>query len=338
MVTVFSLVVINGMLYLFQIESNVINKLSLFHKEKNKFTALALGNSHSIGFHFPSLGVKGINFHDGGGDIEEVEFKSKIIMEHAVNINTIFVPVSPGSLHMSQNYGNDINRQLVVIRNLPFSYHVLLSRPLIVLRGWLRSLFPFFEIRNEITKKIVLKFTSNKNLNGFPIYNNRACFKPILADIDEDDLSLGDYKLESLLPDCLTNHAVTTVTMHSSLIESTILNEVNMPNINVKRLLTMADELKLKQTETRLVLVVPPLTAEFYEDERVQKWIPEHNELLVVLAEHSNIEVYDFHDFFYEEMADGSNDYFYDDDHLALPGAIKFSKALKQAMGEREGR
>ncbi|ACA85959.1 hypothetical protein Swoo_1674 [Shewanella woodyi ATCC 51908] len=336
--TVLISVVINGMLYFFQDERKVTNKLQLFHEGKDEFTALAVGTSHSIGFHFPSLGQKGINFYDGGGDIEEVVFKSGIIMDQAVNIGSIFVSVSPGTLHMSQNYGNNINRQLVVIKNLPLSYDVLLSTPSIVLPSLLEFLFPILEVKNEIKEKIDLSLASSKNLNGFSTDINRACLKPILTEVDKDALILGGYKLVTLLPNCLDSYAANTVTSHSSHIESTILSDVNMPSINVSRLSGMADEFKLRKVETRLILVVPPLTVEYYEDERIQKWISEHNKLLAELSKHPNIDVYDFHDFFHDEMADGSNDFFYDDDHLALPGAIKFSKALKQAMDEREGR
>lgn len=116
------------------------------------------------------------------------------------------------------------------------------------------------------------------------------------------------------------------------------MSEPKLPIHNVERLLALADRLRLGKVEGRWVLVVPPLTREYYQDDRIQKWLPEHQKLLDLLAEHSNIDVYGFHDFFYVEMEDGNNDYFYDDDHLALPGAIKFSKALKKAMDEREGR
>ncbi|WP_394392280.1 hypothetical protein [Shewanella woodyi] len=325
---------------MFQDEDKATNKLLLFHERKDEFTALALGTSHSIAFHFPSLGEKGINFHDGGGDIEEVVFKSGVIMDQAVNIGSIFVPVSPGSLHMSQRYitSDMLIRQSFVINNLPLSYKTFLFNPIASIRLWSLIAFPFIKIRHEATKKIVLRLTSNEYLRGFRINNNNACLKPILTGIDKDVFILGGYKLETLLPNCLDHYADTTVKSHSSNIESTILNDGSMPNINVKRLLAMADELKLRKVEARLVLVVPPLTAEYYQDSRIQKWVPEHNKLLAILSEHSNVEVYDFHDYFFDEMANDSNDYFYDDDHLALPGAIKFSKALKQAMDEREGR
>ncbi len=323
---------IHMVLWCLQSEDKVTEKLSLFNKEKEELTALALGSSHSIGFHFPSLGLKGVNFHDAGGDIEEVVLKSGIIMEQAVNIRTIFIPVSPGSLYISQNYSDHFHRQLVVVRNLPLSFYTLLSTPSLILPSWVDFLFPFFEIRKAVT----LMWSLNQGLNGFLSKNYGACFIPVLGDIDQDELILGVYNLKTLKAHCLDNHARITVKSHASQIESVLSNEADMPQLNVERLLTLAES--LVEINGLLVVVVPPLTAEYYQDDRIQKWIPEHQKLLDLLAEHSNIDVYDFHDFFYGEMEDGSNDYFYDDDHLALPGAIKFSKALKKAMDEREGR
>ena len=325
---------VNGLLWLLQSDVRVMDKLSLFNKGKDGFTALALGSSHSAGFHFPSLGVKGVNFHDGGGDIEEVVFKADVILEHAVNINTIFVPVSPGSLHMSQRYlANDmLSRRFLVIKNLPLSHEIFLFSPMASIRFWALRIIPVLEVKQRLISWLDLSYFVSKEV----MKNEKSCFVSVSADIKEDELLLGGYRLEKMVPSCLAEYANLTVGRHYSHIESTVIAEPQFPIRNVERLLVLAD--RLREVNGRMVLVVPPLTAEYYQDDRIQLWIPEHQKLLDLLAEHSNIDVYDFHDFFYGEMEDGSNDYFYDDDHLALPGAIKFSKALKKAMDETEGR
>ncbi|SQH77460.1 conserved protein of unknown function [Shewanella benthica] len=330
---VLSFSAVNGMLCLLPSDDRVVEKLSLFNQEKDEFTALALGTSHSVGFHFPSLGGKGVNFHDGGGDIEEVVFKAGVILAHAVNINTLFVPVSPGSLHISQRYvANDmLSRRFLVIKNLPLSHDIFWYAPMASIRLWALRIIPVFEVKQRLLSWLGLSNFIAKLM----MKHKKFCLVSVSADVNADELLFGGYRLEKMLPSCLAEYADLTVSRHYSHIESTVIAEPKLPMRNVERLLALADRLRRGQVEGRLVLVVPPLTAEYYQDDRIQLWIPEHQQLLDLLAEHSNIDVYDFHDFFYAEMEDGSNDYFYDDDHLALPGAIKFSKALKKAMDER---
>ena len=327
---------VNGMLWLFSSDDRVIDKLSLFNEGKDEFTALALGSSHSVDFHFPSLGVKGVNFHDRGGDIAEVVFKAGVILEHAVNINIIFVSVSPGSLHMSQDYVADdiINRRFLVLTNLPLSHEIFLYAPMASIRLWALRIIPVIEVKRRLISWLDLSNFVSKQV----MENEKSCLVSVSDDVMEDELLLGGYRLKKMVPNCLAEYADSTVVSHKLSVESSVQSEPKLPIRNVERLLVLADRLRLGKVEGRLVLVVPPLTREYYEDDRIQKWIPEHQKLLDLLAEHSNIDVYDFHDFFYGEMEGGSNDYFYDDDHLALPGAIKFSKALKKAMDEREGR
>ncbi|QDO83513.1 hypothetical protein FM037_10025 [Shewanella psychropiezotolerans] len=324
---------VNGMLCLLPSDDRVMDKLSLFNEEKDGFTALALGSSHSVGFHFPSLGVKGVNFHDGSGDIEEVVFKAGVILEHAVNINTIFVPVSPGSLHISQRYiANDmLSRRFLIIKNLPLSHEFFSYDPMASIRLWASRIIPVIEVKQRLISWLDLSNFVSKQV----MENDKSCLVPVSADVKEDELLLGVYRLKKMVPSCLAEYADSTVVSHKLSVESSVMSDAKLPIRNVERLLVLADRLRLGKVEGRLVLVVPPLTREYYQDDRIQLWIPEHQELLDLLAEHSNIDVYDFHDLFYGEMEDGSNDYFYDDDHLALPGAIKFSKALKKAMNER---
>ncbi|MPY24851.1 SGNH/GDSL hydrolase family protein [Shewanella sp. YLB-07] len=308
-----------------------VTKLSLFQKEPHTFTALALGTSHSIGFNFPSLGVKGVNFHDGGGDIEEVLFKSSIILGHAVNIDVIFLSVSPGTLHMSQLYiSRDIKkRKGNVISNLPLSYETFSYDFEASLQTWVLQLFPIFEVR-----QVFMKLLEPVALERTEEVIVKPCFWLAEGIINKKTLLLGGYRMETMKAECIAEYANTTVAHHSTLIELSLMAEPELPENNVGRLSLLAEI--LEERKGRLILVVPPLTREYYEDVRIQKWLPDHHKLLAKLAKHNNIEVFDFHDFFYEEMDGGTNDYFYDDDHLALPGAIKFSQALKSAMEETQ--
>lgn len=325
-------------LFLFSVIMNIFvsyfkddkqTKLALFERNKDGFSALALGTSHSIGFHFPSLGVDGINFHDGGGDIEEAFFKADILMEQAGYIDTVFLAVSPGGLHMSQRYISEDwgIRQDFILKNLPMSYRLFFSRPIATFQHLPLTTFPIYEFRKFIKDLLGYKKA------GAPVDIVSSCFTIGSFHLADSEFLLGDYRVNTIKPHCIAEYAKSTVKRHSEYVDATILANSNVPQLNVKRLVKLAS--MLKERDGRLILVVPPLTREYYEDARIQKWVPEHNALLAELAKQSNIEVYDFHDFFYKQMADGSNDFFYDDDHLALPGAIEFSKALKKAMDDR---
>jgi hypothetical protein len=324
-----SVVLLNSIIFFYQ--QDKVTKLSLFDDNMDKYTALTIGDSHSTGFHFPSLGVSGINFHDGGGDIEEVLFKSDIIFDKAKNIKQVFLPVSPGSLHLSQRVTN-VNwqsRQSQIINNLPFSYKMFTSSYTSRSSMLFSILYPTFKLQNMFIKWVML----NNRFLSMDTSIDISCHIPVIINVDKIELIMGDYLMSTIKPGCIAEFADITVSLHRKLIDLSIAGDSGITNKNVDRLLLLADKLRL--VDGQLVLVATPLTTEYYQDARIQKLVPEHQQLLGRLAKHPNIEVYDFHDFFYKEMSDGSNDFFYDDDHLALPGAIKFSKALKKAMDER---
>jgi hypothetical protein len=320
----------HGLLLFFSQQTDA--KLSLFYKHRYEFDALTMGTSHSIGFHFSSLNSFGVNFHDGGGDIEEVLFKSNVIMENAPNISTVFIPLSPGSLHFSQRFISlDYKqRQFKVINNLPFSYKSILYSPSQSLLYLSLTALPIFEIRAFFYDWLISIYSNQHQGNKIV----ESCYSPVQLGISDSEQLLGDFRMQTMKPECIAKFAQKTVTDHISDIEKSVAAEPDLADKNVRRLFSLADRLK-QFDKGGLVLVIPPLTREYYEDVRIQKLLLEHNQLLARLAQHANIEVYDFHDYFYEEMDNGSNEYFFDDDHLALPGAIKFSKALKVAMDKR---
>lgn len=320
----------HGFLLLFSQKTDT--KLSIFHKHHDEFDVLAIGTSHSTGFHFSSLNSFGVNFHDGGGDIEEVLFKSSVIMDDAPNISTVFIPLSPGSLHFSQRFISlDYKqRQFKVINNLPFSYKSILYSPSQSLLYLSLTALPIFEIRAFFYDWLISVYSSQHQGNKIV----ESCYSPVQLGISDSEQLLGDFRMQTMKPECIAKFAQKTVTDHISDIDKSVAAEPDLSDKNVSRLISLAD--RLKQLENgRLVLVIPPLTREYYEDVRIQDWLPAHRQLLAHLAQHANIEVYDLHDYFYEEMDNGSNEYFFDDDHLALPGAINFSKALKVAMDKR---
>lgn len=309
-------------------------KMRLFAQQKNEIEAIVLGTSHSLGFHFSSLGLKGLNFYDGGGDVDEAEFKFYIISEQSRKLNTVFIPVSPGSLQFSQLWAakNTSQRQYRVIRNSPLS---LWRYPLLwgeFLSDTIRDLIPLSDWGNGFRHDLLslLRYWAGEELVS--VRDVQCFFDMDMHDkVNFEDGIVGGYKRQLVNPACIRQYADETVTTHINDISLSLLAEPGIAERHLKTLLSMAKT--LEQRQGRLVLVIPPLTREYYQDPRIQALLPEHFALLSRLAAHPNIEVYDFHDFFYEQMADGSNDYFYDDDHLALPGAIEFSKALRETMG-----
>ncbi|MBU1390950.1 MAG: hypothetical protein KJ856_09210 [Gammaproteobacteria bacterium] len=305
-------------------------KMRLFAQQKDELEAIVLGTSHSKGFHFPSLGMLGMNFFDGGGDIDEAEFKFNVIAAQARKLSIVFIPISPGSLQFSRRWiiEDESQHQYIVMKNTPISlwqYPALWG-------SMVTDYIGFFRLRVKLLDRIRSKLESLTGADHGEGISNLCYNKDSISEhLKLEDGIVGGYKRQLIKPACINQYADETVKSHMEHIRRSLSSESGIAERHLKALLSMAKT--LEQRQGRLVLVIPPLTREYYQDPRIQALLPEHFALLSRLAAHPYIEVYDFHDFFYEQMADGSNDYFYDDDHLALPGAIEFSKALRETMG-----
>jgi hypothetical protein len=310
-------------------------KMKIYQQNSKLIEAITIGDSHGRGIHLSALGLRGLSFSDDGGDIEEACMKADVFIEEVPNLKYLFLPLSPGTLSMARRYYEDDYKksQLGVIRNTPASLQTFLYNPEALINNFVNRVIPIKELQQMINKLILLVA-----LRGDTAHTTEPCFSQLSNEPIErgdslmiDDGIVGGYFRKIMAPSCLKKYADDTVKMHLRWFENSIKKNPNIITMNMQRLIKIAD--KLVEHDGKLVLLITPLTKEYYESPHISALNQQHIRLLLELTQHPNIDFYDFHDFFYNAMANGNNDFFFDDDHLALPGAIKFSDALKDAMG-----
>jgi hypothetical protein len=340
-VTLFALSLLVTLIYLAHIIfPDVANdyyqdKLQNYQQHRQLIEALAIGTSHSRGFYFPALGLTGINFHDAGGDIEEVRMKVQVLLPQSPELRYIFVPISPGTLALSQRaIASDYATRLsTVATNTPLSIDSFLFAHEATISLLLNRVLSIKKFRSAFEQWLHPLFPYVKNTEQcFSLLNNQAIqqkYRVNVASVKQDQFNKYSYYV--IHPPCIQSQAITTVAEHRLMIQHSI---EKMPNIiadNKNRLISIADELSPRKG--KLILVIMPMTPAYYQSTAIQALVPEHLAHLKKLEKHRNIEIYDFHDYFYPDVKTGHNPYFHDADHLALTGAIEFSRALKQAMG-----
>lgn len=311
-------------------------KMKIYKQNRKLIEAITIGDSHGKGIHLSSLGLRGLNFSDNQGDIEEACMKADIFIEEVPNLKYLFLPLTPGTLSIARRYYSDNYRksQLEVKKNMPpSSLETFLCIPETLVSNIVNWLFPINELQNMINKLILpvaLRVdTAHKIESRFSQLTNEPIKREDSFMIDDGIVS--GYFRKIMAPSRLKNAADYTVPIHIRCVEKSLKKNPNIITMNMQRLIKIAD--KIVEHDGKLVLLIPPLTKEYYESSHITVLKQPHIRLLLKLSQHPNIDFYDFHDFFYNAMANGTNEFFYDDDHLALPGAIKFSEALKEAMG-----
>lgn len=307
-------------------------KLAAYQQQRKLMQALVVGSSHSRGFHLPSLGLNGFNFHDVGGDVEELSMKAAIFLKKSPQLHFIFVPVSPGTLAISQRYIVDSYqaRALRVANNTPLSVDLFLFAHEATMSLLIDRFISIKKFRQALDHFIKPYFSKDQNTNRcFLLLDDKAVKQQYSVSVDDDIFDI--YPQHIMKPGCMEYSAKTTALKHMKVFKTSVKKEPAIVQHNMQRLTNLAD--KLSKRAGKLVLVITPLTKPFYQSSLIQALVPKHLSHLAELEKHPNIEVYDFHDYFYDNLTDQTNDYFYDSTHLALTGAIEFSKALKLAMG-----
>jgi hypothetical protein len=275
--------------------------------------------------------LKGFNFHDSGGDIEELEMKARVFLKKSPQLKTIFTAVSPGTLVISQRYiaPNYPTRLLNVASNTPESIERFLFAHEASIGLFIDQFISIRKLRNSFDKLIKPIFSNGTNtgkcfsLVDYKIINEKYSVRV------EDDL-FNDYIKYTIHPSCMKNHVEKTILKHLKMIKDSIEKEPHIVEHNMQRLINVAN--MLSKRGGKLVLVVMPMTKDYYQSTQIQALVPEHFAQLANLERHPNIEVYDFHDYFYDKTVTGKNYYFHDGDHLAITGAIEFSNTLKLVM------
>ncbi|MGF1733490.1 hypothetical protein [Photobacterium kasasachensis] len=306
------------------------NKMADYYAVRESVEAVTLGPSHSKAVHFQSLAVKGVSFYESFGDIEEAHFKFQRLIQETPKLRYVFIPLSPGSLALNNsNSSLDNNRLRNVLRNTPLLKLDYIRYANELFLNQLDYYMPIFDyqvlIRSNISKYI---------RGGNNEFNDKDCFynySPNPKWLIENGI-VGGYNRNLMKPECISKYAKSTIKNHVNAFSKSLSKEYDVIEKNTQRLIEIADSLKKRGGS--LVLFIPPITREYYSSTEIQSFLPEHLSILTNLAEHSAIQFYDYHDFFYKDLDTGVNDYFSDDDHLALPGAIKFSLAFKVKLDE----
>ena len=308
-------------------------KLALYQQQAQSVEAIALGTSHSRGLYFPVFNLKGFNFHDSGGDIEELEMKVSVFLKKSPKLKTIFTAVSPGTLAISQRYiaPNYPTRLLTVASNTPLSIESFLFAHEASISLFIDEFISIRKLRNGFDKLIKPLFSNGMNTGKcFSLVNYKMINEKYSVSV-EDDL-FNDYIKYRIHPSCMKDHVEKTILKHLKMIKDSFEKEPDIVKHNSQRLINVAD--KLSKRQGKLVLIVMPMTKAYYQSAHIQALVPEHFAQLAQLGKHPNIEVYDFHDYFYDKTVAGKNYYFHDGDHLAITGAIEFSKGLMQSVTE----
>jgi len=125
-------------------------------------------------------------------------------------------------------------------------------------------------------------------------------------------------------PNDLTNLAYNTVENHTEY--ASLENDTNVRYF--KKLLSLAEERNVK-----VLLFTPPYTDYYYNDPRMSSYVDRYQNEINSLIVNSDFAHYlDFHDLY----DDKNYNFFHDDDHLNLKGAIHFSPLLKNAFTEKD--
>ncbi|MDK9761677.1 hypothetical protein KI743_06665 [Vibrio sp. D420a] len=307
------------------------NKIDYYENFKGDFEVIVAGSSHAKSIHIESLGRKGINFYDGGGDIEEANFKLSRIIPDAESVKFVIYPLSPGGLLINRSsYGIDKSRVKLMLSNSPLLYLDYLVYPIELVSNYLDYAFPVRDSKSFATDNLITLLTTFRwDENSRRKIHPNDCF---IIDSDSfqsrsEDGIIHGYSRNLMKPKCIPEYAEQTVAAHIKMMNNSLSADSNVRQKNMRRVVDIANSLSKRRG--KLILFMPPFTREYYESPEIQSLVPAHLSDMNELAKHPAIEFYDYHDFFFEKLDQGENKYFFDDDHLALPGAIEFSRSLK---------
>ncbi len=116
------------------------------------------------------------------------------------------------------------------------------------------------------------------------------------------------------------------------MIKESLSNQPQLLEANKAALVRMAD--LLQEHGASLVLVIPPMTREYFESMQLQKYWPKELQTLRLISKRNNVVMIDGHDFFYDQEYLEDNQLFSDGNHLTLNGARIFSDALSYYLPE----
>ncbi len=303
------------------------SKQRYFELQADKIEALALGVSHTRAINFPSLGIPGFSYHDPGSDLQTVAEKYRAIAPLTPNLKYILLAINPGYLHFIQSDKKRAQKEVFVHANYPkysnfngpLYWNLLFHYPKRML----------WKLRKNFRKKITLLIphleVSNRHL---------PCQLKKSRKIDHEDGFIGGYFDEYADGKCLNELAIATVNIHAGLILNTRIQQENFKT-NKQTMTAMTAMIQgLATNQHKLILFIPPFTAEYYDHRLWEETKLEQQNYLQELALEPNVLFVDYHDLFYQRNYVELNTLFYDDNHLGLNGAREFSKILGEAIKE----
>ena len=316
--------------------TQVISKLtpsSDYDKKREDFEvraanteAIVMGVSHARAINFPSLGFSGFSYHDPNSDLKSVAEKYRGIAPIIPNLKYLLIPIGPAFFYQNLTDEQRAVRKSTYYANYPkysnfnsaLYWNLLFSRPEYILQQFRKS------VRASLQR-------STSKLKGF---NNSSPCRPVKpSGNSHEDGFIGGYFDMYADGGCLDKLATSTIKAH---LRRTLNRRDPQANFerNKKIMATLIQELASHQH--KLILFIPPFTAEYYEH---PSWATAKGKQLRYLQELSlnpNVLFVDYHDLFYQRNYVELNRLFYDDDHLGLNGAIEFSKILGRDIRQFE--
>lgn len=306
-------------------------RVDRFYEIANELQAISLGSSHTRALHFPSMGLKGFSFADDSGDIETAELKLRLVLDHAENLRYAFVTVSPGYLSYSHLATDDAGWQhrAAILRYSPAPKSIK-SHGFLDLVDWSRAHLLSFETTMALNTRIksaagdLFRAAAGRDQSE---YRTQCRVPPNPLD-HPDEMGIPNGFLRTALPaGCLKLRAGIEATLRANLIEETLATAPDILAANTAALNRMADLLRNRGAE--LVLVISPMTREYFDNDLLQKYWPSEIQILMALSDRDNVVLIDGHDFYYQQGYLDDNRWFSDGNHLTMLGARDFSKAVE---------
>lgn len=310
-------------------------RLADFYRRAPELEAVSLGHSHSVGLHFPTMGLRGHSLYGGFMDIRSSHLKLRVLLDYTPSLDFVFLPISPGTLSFEMVVMEDRDAALVDgwLANMPL--------PRSGANISLRELASYSNA--TITTSLNLLTRANRMIEQMFLRIVHSFIAGSSDDFDdclrkENDVTLPDefgimngYWRHATPAYCMDSHVRKTIQDHWNYLSRNQKSVIQVRSLNIHRVREMTS--MIQDRNGFLILVVVPITREYFETEFAQVfWISEIQEWMKLVSEEEMLVLWDYHDFFFDDDYMSNNLLFSDDDHLTLHGARIFSRELRRRI------
>ncbi|MFK7894090.1 MAG: hypothetical protein AB8B63_24965 [Granulosicoccus sp.] len=303
-------------------------RLFEFSRIAHDIEVITLGNSHGRSFHFESMNLNGYHFFEQAGDLEEMERRANVVIDRLPALRYVLLPLSPGALSISQRVvAEDYeDRRLLVRKGTPLTFDVR-NYSLEELIGTITyRLFRIDALQRFVYKQLGYK-DETRTTDAMKV---GQCFETGVYQ-DSSDLQyevpeegiIDGYRRLVMKYECLPKYGNQSSRNRQRHIRLTLEKYPDIVSENIERLLRLANKLESRGVE--LLLVNTPNTPWHYNTDETNELKPRFENATSEISKHSNIRYFDFHNLYFDELENDENNYFFDDNHLALIGAKRFS-------------